>query len=128
MEPSKRILWLRRALLAKISVTLVAWAPAFIAPPAMIKFLGAPLPREFLYFRLFGALMVAFIFIYWCAYKDPVKNVAIVKFGVLENGLSALAIVGVGMAEKISSPYVWISCVLTTFFCLAFLSFMPREG
>jgi len=83
--------------------------------------------ESLLFLRLFGAVVTAVGVAYWYAYQDPVKNIAILKFGVVDNGLTTLTIVVLGFTVGISSWFLWVSGVLTAFFCIAFVVLMPKE-
>jgi hypothetical protein len=66
--------------------------------------------------------------VYWLAYRDPVRNVAIIRAGPVDNALPTLAIVLIGLTSGISSAFMWLSAIFTGLFFLLFLSLMPREG
>lgn len=128
MEVSQRLYWLRRVLLVKVIVTFLAWAlPALLGPPAFLALFGISMPEDPIFLRLFGAVATAMGVAYWYAYQDPVKNVAILKVGVIDNGLVTLTIIVLGFTVGISSWFVWVSGVLTAFFCVAFVVLMPRD-
>jgi hypothetical protein len=63
---------------------------------------------------------------YWYAYKDPVKNVAIVKAGVLDNALVTLTILVFTLVYDLRSIFMWISALLVFVFFLSFVILMPR--
>jgi hypothetical protein len=128
MADPGRMRWLRGILLVKVIVTLLAWGlPALLAPPAFLALFGIPMPEDPIFLRLFGAVVTAFAAAYWFAYKDPVKNTAILKVGVLDNGLATLTIIVIGLTRGLSSWFFWVSAALTAVFCIAFLTLMPRE-
>jgi hypothetical protein len=127
MAVQKRDLWLRRVLLVKVLVTLFVWGlPALIGPPAFLGLFGIEMPDDPTFLRLFGAVVTAMTLVYWYAYRDPIRNVAILKFGILDNGLSALTLVVLAFAVGIPSWFYWVSLVLLVFFCLAFVVLLPR--
>jgi hypothetical protein len=120
--------WLKRVLLLKVIMTLAVWAlPTLLGPPAFLALFGIKVSNDPVFLRLFGAVLVAFGVAYWYAYRDPVRNVAIVKAGVVDNGLVTLAIVVLGMTVGNLGWFIWVSAVLTALFCIAFLVLMPRE-
>jgi hypothetical protein len=129
MTTDVRILWLRRVLLVKTLVTVFVWGlPALLGPLSLLDILRLPVPADPIYLRLFGGTVTAWGVAYWLAYKDPVRNVAIVKAGLVDNGLSTVATVLIGLTSGISSAFMWISAVLTGLFFLSFLILMPRVG
>jgi len=126
MDPSKRLTWLRRVLLFKVLVTLFVWGlPALLGPPSLSALLGIAFPADPTTLRMFGALLVAAALLYWFAFKDPVRNIAIIKFGVADNGLVSITIAVLALTSGIESWFYWFSLVLTSFFCAAFALLMP---
>jgi hypothetical protein len=129
MTTEVRILWLRRVLVVKTCVTIFVWGlPALLGPLSLLHIFRVPVPADPIYLRLFGGTVTAWGVAYWLAYKDPVRNVAIVKAGLVDNGLSTVATVLIGLTSGISSAFMWISAVLTGLFFLSFLILMPRVG
>jgi hypothetical protein len=128
MTTDVRILWLRRVLLVKTLVTVFVWGlPALLGPLSLLDILRLPVPADPIYLRLFGGAVTAWGVAYWLAYKDPVRNVAILKAGLVDNALPTIAIVLIGLTSGISSAFIWLSAVLTGLFFLSFLILMPRE-
>jgi hypothetical protein len=64
---------------------------------------------------------------YWFAYRDPIRNVAILKAGLVDNAIPTLAVLYFGITSGISSAFIWISGLLTGLFFLSFLLLMPQE-
>jgi hypothetical protein len=128
MGASQRMQWLRRVLLLKVIVTFLVWGlPTLIGPPAFLALFDIQVSGSPIFLRLFGAVVTAFGVAYWYAYRDPLRNAAIVKVGVVDNGLVTLVIIVLGLTTGISSWFIWGSGVLTAFFCTAFLVLTPRE-
>ena len=129
MNSSQRLQWLQRVLLLKVIVTFLAWGlPALLGPPAFLAWFGIEMPQDPLFLRMLGAVATAFGVAYWYAYRDPLRNAAIVKVGVVDNGLATLVIVARGLTVGVSSWFIWISTVLMAFFCISFLVLAPREA
>ncbi len=129
MTTDLKLLWLRRVLFVKALLTLFAWGlPALLGPSSLLAILGVPIPEDPIYLRLFGGACTAFGVAYWFAYRDPVRNVAIVKAGLVDNGLITLVILLLGLAGRMSSVFIWLSGLLTGLFFLLFLVLMPRQG
>jgi hypothetical protein len=127
MNTSQRMQWLQRVLLVKVVVTLLLWGlPTLIGPPAFLALFDIEMPQDPIFLRLFGAVVSAFGVAYWYAYRDPLKNAAIVRVGVVDNGLVTLTIIVLGLTTGVSSWFIWVSAVLTASFCVAFLVLMPR--
>lgn len=128
MTTDLKLIWLRRVLFIKVLLTLFAWGlPALLGPLSLLAILRVPIPEDPIYLRLFGGACTAFGVAYWFAYRDPVRNVAIVKAGLADNGLITLVILFLGLAGKISSAFIWLSGLLTGLFFLLFLLLMPRQ-
>ncbi len=89
--------------------------------------LGVPTPEDPIYLRFFGGAATAWGVAYWFAYKDPLRNVAILKAGLIDNALPTLVIFFLGITEGISSVFIWISGLLTGLFFLLFSLLMPKE-
>ena len=118
---------LRQILLVKWLVTLFVWGlPALLGPTALFGILRVPMPDDLTFVRLFGAVVSAVALAYFYAWKDPERNVAILKFGVLDNGLVTFTILALALVTGLTSWFLLGSAVLTAFFCIAFLVLMPR--
>lgn len=129
MERSAQDLWLRRILLVKVIACVLVWGlPALVGPPALLNLFGVEMPDDPTVLRGFGALATALGLAYWYAFRDPVRNVAIVRFGVVDNGLGAATLLVLALTAGLSSWFYWVSLALLVFFCLAFLVLMPREA
>jgi len=127
MDADKKLAWLRRVLLVKVLVTILVWGlPSLLGPLSLLAILKVPIPADPIYLRLFGGAATAWGVAYWFAYRDPVRNVAILKAGLVDNALPTLAIMIIGLTGGISSAFIWISGLLTGLFFLSFLLLMPR--
>ena len=127
MSSSKRLVLLRQILAVKVAFTILVWGlPSLLAPIALLHILGVPAPDDPLFVRLFGAVVTSFGAAYWYAYKDPVKNVAIVKAGVLDNALVTLTSLVFTLVYDLRSIFMWISALLVFVFFLSFVILMPR--
>ena len=128
MGTDLRLIWLRRVLLVKTLITILVWGlPALVAPLSLLAILGVPIPEDPIYLRFFGGAATAWGVAYWFAYRDPLRNVAILKAGLIDNALPTLVIVFLGVTAGISSVFIWISGLLTGIFFLLFLLLMPKE-
>jgi hypothetical protein len=129
MTEDVRIRWLRRVLLVKALITILVWGlPALLGPRPVLEFFGVPVPDEPLYLRLFGGVATAWGVAYWLARRDPARNVAILRAGLVDNALPTIAVVLIGLTGGVSSAFIWLSAALTGTFFLLFLILMPREG
>ena len=63
---------------------------------------------------------------YWYAYRDPVRNSAIVSVGVVDNALATLTILALALTVGVSAWFIWASAALTAFFCVALFILMPQ--
>jgi hypothetical protein len=128
MATDAKLLWLRRVLFVKVLITILVWGlPAFLGPLSLLAILNVPIPADPIYLRLFGGAATAWGVAYWFAYKDPVRNSAIVKAGLIDNALPTIAIAYLGITGGISSAFIWISGLLTGLFFVSFLVLMPRR-
>jgi hypothetical protein len=85
------------------------------------------MPNDPTYLRLFGAAVTAFGVAYWFAYRDPVRNRAILQAGVVDNGLITLTVIFLAITRGIESWFIAVSAALTGLFCLAFILLMPSR-
>ena len=128
MTTDLRLTQLRRVLFVKTVITILVWGlPALIGPLSFLAMLGIPIPEDPIYLRLFGGACTAWGVAYWFAYKDPLRNVAIVKAGLVDNALPTLLILFLGVTGRASSVFILISGLLTGIFFVLFLLLMPRE-
>ena len=126
MATDTRLSLLRQILAGKVALTLFVWGlPALLAPMTLFQRLGVPTPDDPLFLRLFGAVVVAVGVAYWYAYKDPIHNVAILKAGIVDNGLVTLVIVVFTVFYDLRSVFMWVSGVLTFLFFVSFIVLMP---
>jgi hypothetical protein len=118
--------WLRRVLLLKVVLCLLAWGlPALWASPTLLAWFGLTVPEDPLFLRSFGALAIAIGVAYWYAYRDPLRNVAILRVGVVDNALATLVVVFTALTSGLSSWFVVLTGLLTAGFFVAFLWLMP---
>jgi hypothetical protein len=73
-----------------------------------------------------GAVITAFGVAYWYAYKDPVHNIAILKAGVIDNGLVTLVTLFYIVFYDLRSITMLISALLTLVFFISFILLMPK--
>jgi hypothetical protein len=93
MKDDVKIYWLKIILLIKVAACIFLWGlPMLIGPSALFDLLGLTMPKDIAYLRTFGAVVTALGFLYWFAYQDPVRNVAIIKYAIIDNGLAALTL------------------------------------
>jgi len=121
-----KLIWLKRILFFKVVVTLLVWGlPSLFGTRQFLAWFNLTLPDDPLFIRLFGAVVTAFGVAYWFAYKDPVRNRAILQAGIVDNGLVTLTIIFLALTSGIESWFIYMSAALTAFFCIAFILLMP---
>jgi len=121
---SKRTNFIHIVLLIKWIITLLVWGlPMLLGPPSLFEFFGLPFPSDTIYLRLFGAVVTALTLAYYYAWRNPVQNNAIIKFGILDNGLATITLVILGLTVGF---IIWVSAVLTTFFFISFTVYILR--
>jgi len=121
MKENTKLSWLRTVLLIKVAACLFLWGlPMLIGPPALFEFLGLAMPKDTEYLRTFGAIVTAIGFLYWFAYKDPVKNVDIIKFAIVDNGLATLTLSVLILTGKGN----WMFTMSAVFAFLVFILFI----
>ena len=126
MNRETKLSWLKRILLVKVVVTFLAWGlPCLFAPSSFLRLFDITMPVDPTFLRLFGAVVTAFGVAYWFAYRDPVRNRAIIQAGIVDNGLVTLTIVYLTLTTGVESWFIHASAVLTGLFCISFILFMP---
>jgi hypothetical protein len=116
----------KKVLLIKVILTIILWAiPALLAPPVMLEFFGLP-TADLTILRIFGAALIAMSVTYWFAYKDPLRNLAVIWMAIVYNGLAALVILILGLTVGIGW-YLWFSVVIKLLFFIVFLILVPKS-
>ena len=124
---NNKLLWLKRILAVKVTLCFFFWGlPSLLAPLSLFQNLGVPTAEDPLYQMSLGAIVIAFGVAYWYAFKDPVHNIAIVKVGVVDNGLATLVILYFVVFRDLRSSIMLISGLLTLIFFISFILLMPR--
>jgi hypothetical protein len=127
MPIERRLTWLKYILAAKFVFCIIIWGlPSLLAPMNMMQRLGVPTPDDPLFVRLTGAFIITFGIAYWYAYRDPIHNIAIVKVGVVDNGLATLVILVFVAFYDLRSIFMWVSALLTFIFFISFILLMPK--
>ena len=127
MSYSKRLLWLKWILAVKVVLTFLLWGlPLLLLPISLLQRLGIPTPDYPIYLRLLGAVIMALGVAYWYAYKDPVRNIAILKAGIVDNGLVTLVILFFTALYDLKSVLMWVSALLAFIFFISFILLMPK--
>ena len=127
MSNNKKLLWLKWILAVKVVLTFLFWGlPNLFFPISLLQRFGVPTPDNPIYLRLFGAVVIAFGVAYWYAYKDPIRNVAILKAGIVDNGLVTLVIIVLTVFYDLRSVLMWVTGLLTFLFFISFILLMPR--
>jgi hypothetical protein len=127
MKENTKLSWLRIVLLIKVAACVLLWGlPALLGPSVLFEFLGLAMPKDTAYLRLFGAAVTAIGLLYWYAYRDPVKNVAIIRYAIVDNGLATLTL-GVLILTSKGNWMFAMSAVFTLIVFVAFILLFPGE-
>jgi hypothetical protein len=122
-----KLVWLKRILAVKVALTFLFWGlPLLLMPITLLKRLGMPTPDDPIYLRLLGAVIMAIGVAYWYAFKDPVHNIAILKAGIVDNGLVTLVTLVFIVFYGLRGITFLISLPLTLFFFISFILLMPK--
>ena len=127
MKEDSKIVWLKRLLIFKIIVVVLLWGlPTWLASESILKVFGEVLPVPPFYMRIFGATQMGLAFLYYLAFRNPVKNRDIITYAVVDNTLAFLTIIGYALTVGITNPTVWFSAALVLFFAIAFFFLRPK--
>jgi hypothetical protein len=128
MTTDLKLFWLRRVLFVKALLTIFAWGlPALLGPLPLLAILRVPIPADPIYLRLFGGACTAFGVAYWFAYQNPMRNLAILQAGLVDNGLITIVILYSWVTGALSSAFIGLSGLFTGVFFVLFLLLRPRE-
>jgi hypothetical protein len=128
MSNSKKLLWLKWSLALKVALCFLFWGlPLLFFPISLLQRIGVPVLGDPIYMRLLGAIIIAFGVAYGYAYKDPIHNIAILKAGIVDNGLVTLVTIYFIVFHGLRSATMLISAPLTLFFCISFILLMPKK-
>jgi len=126
MIVEKKLVWLKWILAGKVVLTFLFWGlPLLLFPISLLQRLGIP-AEDTIYLRLLGAVITALGVAYWYAYKDPVHNIAIVKVGIVDNGLVTLVTLIFVVFYGLRNITMIVSGLLTFFFFISFILLMPK--
>jgi hypothetical protein len=124
---NNKLVWLKRILAVKVVLTFLFWGlPLLLFPLSLLQRFGMSTPDDPIYLRLLGAVITAIGVAYWYAYKDPVHNIAIVKAGIVDNGLVTLVTLYLFVFFDLRNITMLISALLTLIFFISFILLMPR--
>ena len=117
---------LKQVILVKLLLTIFVWGlPSLLAPPVLLEIFGIP-TADLTINRFFGVALIAMSVAYWFAYKDPLRNLAVIWMLIVDNGLAVLVIVVLGFTVELSW-FFWLSAVIAFLFFLAFLILVPKN-
>ena len=127
MNEATKLTWLKRVLIFKMLVVLLLWGlPTWLGPASFLKMLGETIPDPPFYMRIFGATQIGLVFLYWLAFKNPVKNRDIIRYAVVDNTVAFLTMMAYAVTVGITNPTVWVSAGLVLFFAIAFYVLTPK--
>ena len=129
MNEVTKLTWLKRVLIFKMLVVLLMWGlPTWIAPDSILRLFGETLPDPPFYMRIFGATQIGLVFLYWLAYRNPVRNRDMICYAVVDNTVAFLTIMGYAFTVGVTNPTIWASAGLVLFFAIAFYLLTPQEA
>ena len=129
MNEETKIGWLKRVLIFKMLVVALLWGlPTWLAPASILAVFGETLPEPPFYMRIFGATQIGLVFLYWLAYRNPVRNRYMIRYAVVDNSVAFLTMLGYAFTLGITNPTVWVSAGLVLFFAIAFYVLTPKSA
>jgi hypothetical protein len=129
MNEETKIGWLKRVLIFKMLVVALLWGlPTWLAPESILAVFGETLPEPPFYMRIFGATQIGLVFLYWLAYRNPVRNRDMIRYAVVDNSVAFLTMLGYAFTLGITNPTVWVSAGLVLFFAIAFYVLTPKSA
>ncbi|MBM3125305.1 MAG: hypothetical protein FJZ87_09560 [Chloroflexi bacterium] len=129
MNEGTKLIWLKRVLIFKMLVVALLWGlPTWLAPESILAIFGETLPEPPFYMRIFGATQIGLVFLYWLAYRNPVRNRDMIRYAVVDNSVAFLTMLGYAFTVGITNPTVWVSAGLVLFFAIAFYVLTPKTA
>ena len=129
MNEETKITWLKRVLIFKIViVALLFGLPTWVGTASFLEMLGETIPNPPFYMRIFGATQIGLIFLYWFAYRDPIKNRDMIRYAVIDNGVAFITLIAYAIVVGITNPTIWLSVALVLFFAIAFYVLTPQAA
>lgn len=127
MDEATKLTWLKRVLVFKMVVVLLLFGlPTWIAPAPVLALFGESLPQPPFYMRIFGATQMGLLFLYWLAYREPVRNRDMIRYAVVDNAIAFVTILAYAFTVGIDNPTIWLSAGLVLFFAIAFYALTPK--
>ncbi len=121
-----KLVRLKQVVLVKLILTIFVWGiPSLLAPPELLELFDIP-TADLTINRFFGVALIAMSVAYWFAYKDPLRNLAVIWMLIVDNGLAVIVIVVLGFTLRLSW-FFWLSAVIAFLFFLAFLILVPKS-
>lgn len=129
MKNVEKLVWLRRLLLIKTAFCFFVWGlPALLGTAGFLAVFGLQMPADPIFLRLLGGVVVAVGVVYWFGFQDPARNIAIVKFGIVDNVIATTVLLVFGFTGGLKSWFLWVSVVFTLVFALGFLVLLPAAA
>lgn len=121
-----KLVKLKQVIFVKLILTVFVWGiPSLIAPPDLLELFDIP-TADLTINRFFGVALIAMSVAYWFAYKDPLRNIAVIWMLIVDNGLAVLVIVVLGLTVGLSW-FFWITAAIAFLFFIAFLFLIPKR-
>jgi hypothetical protein len=128
MNEQTKLSYLKKILFVKVLLTFFVWGlPTLFGTEKFMNLFDLSVPADPLYLRLFGAVVIALGVAYWYAWRDPIRNRAILLVGIVDNGLITLTIIYLTLTSGITSWFISVSAVLTAFFFISFILLLPKK-
>lgn len=98
------------------------------APPSILTALEF-IETEGYFLRMFGILLLCWAILFFFALKDPVKNAAIIRCGIITADLMIIATVIFHYAvERIASWFNWTSLLILFVYSTLLFIFKPKTA
>jgi hypothetical protein len=128
MKEQTKLTYLKKILFVKVILTFFVWGlPCLFGTEKFLSLFDLAMPGDPIYLRLFGTVVIALGVAYWFAWRDPIRNRAILVVGIVDNGLVTLTIIYLALTSGITSWFISVSAVLTGFFFFSFILLLPKK-
>lgn len=110
-------------------VLMLFWFIVFSLAPASILSSLALIETQGFILRMFGIFPLSWVVLYLLASKDPIKNLAIIKGGIITGVfmIAAVLIYAFTVTTQLGW-FIWLSTAVLFIFCVLLIMFKPKSA
>lgn len=125
-EKEKSLTGIKTVLLILFLVTLIYYGIGLLFFPRWVfELFGLAIPPSFIWVRALGCMALGMSVGLWLAYRDPLKNTAVILMGIVATALTA-ALFFLAILKGVLPASEWVDVILLAVVCLLLIYFYPR--